>query len=249
MVTHATPGSRPRQLCTEHAAQQRRAAAAHRHRLEAACHSLTGGRLPHHRRAAATHTADGRPPSTLPMGGRGPHQRRPAAARKARARHSLRPVRGPGGRSARTGTAAAPTKGEAGVRRGGATRARGRGDGVGGGYPQFQQCAKKSTRRRAYLRTEPLRTGGRWGQGHREKCARKESARTTESRVADVGGCTGLTEPSTRALAPLRRSRTPLRTPTTTSERAWARCTTAATPHTPSGTQSRGWPARGRTQS
>ena len=190
-------------------AHHRRAAAAHRHRRAAAGHSPTGGRRAHHRRAAAAHTTEGRPPRTPPTAGRvphqrraaaAPHQRRPADARKARARHALRPVCGPGGRPALTGAAAAPTKREAGVRRGGATRARGRGDGVGGGYPQFPQRSKKRARPRAYPTTAPPRTGGRWGQGHREKSARKESARTTESRLADVGGCTGLTEPSTELL-------------------------------------------------
>jgi len=182
------------------------------------------GRRPHHRRAAAAHTTNGRSPPTPPTGGRRAHQRRAAAAHttdgrprptqttggsrptpttagsrpKARARHALRPVRGPGGRPALTVAAAAPTKEEAGVQRGGATRARGRGDGVGGDYPQFPHSTKKSARPREYPTTAPSRTGGRWGQGHREKSARQESARTTESRVADVGGSTGLTEPSTR---------------------------------------------------
>ena len=216
------------------------------------------GRRPHHRRAAAAHTSDGRPPRTPPTGGRGPHklraaaaphQRRPAAARKRARATRFDPCGALAAAQRLPSRQPRPQKKRPGCR---GEERRGQGGGKTGweGIIHSSHTARKKARARENTRQRhhhvPAAVGVR-------ATARKARAKKVRARQRAASQTSAVAQVSRNrppeALAPRRGSRTPLRTSKTTSERAWARCTTAATPHTPSGTPSRGWPARGRTQS
>ena len=234
-------------------------------RRAAAAHTTTGGRRTHHRRAGAAHTFDGRPPPTpqraaashttdrrsrptQTTGGSRPHtndgrqspEKRARATRfdpcVARAAAAQRlPARQPRPQKERPGC--------------GGEQRRGQGDGDGINHSSHK--ARKRNRAPESIPDNGTTTYRRpLGPGPPRKKARAKKVRARQRAASQTSAVAQVSRNRPpEALARRRGSRTPLRTPITTSARAWARCATRATSHTPSATQSRGWPARGRTQS